>query len=190
MDFAKKSDPDNGGTILIPLWDNIFKSDRKLKTIESSLRQNILFKELSPRELSLVRQIVNVRNYAAGEAIFHQGEVGVGMYIILKGRIDITVEETMTPGGPAQSRFVTKLTDGDFFGEIALVEETGRRTATATAQTESTLIGFFKPDLFEILGRNPTAGVKILMALGQVLGTRLAETTALLRQMRQSSAPS
>jgi CRP-like cAMP-binding protein len=71
---------------------------------------------------------------------------------------------------------ITKLSPGDFFGELSLVEEGGRRSATATAKNETTLIGFFKPDLLEILERNPNAGVKIALRLGEVLGCRLRET--------------
>jgi CRP-like cAMP-binding protein len=56
------------------------------------------------------------------------------------------------------------------------VEEGGRRSATATATNETALIGFFKPDLLEILERNPNAGVKIALRLGEVLGCRLRET--------------
>ena len=39
------------------------------------------------------------------------------------------------------------------------------------------LIGFFKPDLEDILERNPAMGVKILFQLSSVLGRRLLETT-------------
>lgn len=174
---------------MIPLWDNIFKSDRQEKTLEIALKNNILFKDLNRKELELVRQIVNVRNYSSGEGVFQQGEVGVGMYIVLKGTVEIVTEDTK-PGALHQPRFITKLGEGDFFGEIALVEETGRRTATATCGPDTVLIGFFKPDLFEVISRNPEAGVKILLGLGRVLGTRLAETTALLRQLKQKESES
>jgi CRP/FNR family cyclic AMP-dependent transcriptional regulator len=149
-------------------WDNIFKSNRQEKSVHH-----------------LVKNIVNVRNYRTGETIFHQGEVGVGMYIIVSGSVDISVEETSSVGEAPNSNFITRLAEGDFFGEIALVEDTGRRTATATAHEEAVLIGFFKPDLMEIVSRNPSAGVKILIGLGRVLGTRLAETTSMIRVLKK-----
>jgi CRP-like cAMP-binding protein len=166
-------------------WENIFKSNRKEKNIYNALKSNILFQELNPRELVLVKNILNVRNYRTGETVFHQGEVGVGMYIIVSGSVDISVEESSAVGEAPSSNLVTRLQEGDFFGEIALVEETGRRTATATAHEETVLIGFFKPDLMEVISRNPNAGVKILLGLGKVLGTRLAETTAMIRVLKK-----
>lgn len=171
-----------------PIWENIFRKDRKEKTIESALRANILFQDLNARELNLVQQIVNVRAYSPGERIFQQGEIGVGMYIVLRGEVEIATEKLAAGEKTPERNVVTRLKDGDFFGELALVEEAGRRGATATATEETTLIGFFKPDLMEIVSRNSTAGAKILLRLSQVLGSRLTETTALIRQLRQNSS--
>lgn len=158
-------------------WDNIFKGDRKEKSIITALKNNILFKDLTTQELQLVQNIVNVRNYQKGEVVFQYGEAGVGMYIIVSGSADISLN----------GKFITKLKEGDFFGEIALVEENGRRTADTISAEESVLIGFFKPDLFEVTSRNPDAGVKILFRLAQVLGTRLLETTTLISNMRRDA---
>lgn len=161
-------------------WENLFKGDRQQNSIVSRIKNNILFKDLNSRELRLVQNIVNVRQYQKNEAIFKYGETGVGMYIIVSGTVDISLE----------NRHITKLKEGDFFGEIALVEENGRRTANASAAEEAVLIGFFKPDLMEITNRNPSAGVKILLRLSQVLGTRLLETTALIRTLKRDARSS
>ncbi len=158
-------------------WENIFKGDRKEKTLMNALKNNILFTDLNTRELQMVQNIVNLRNYQKGEVVFRYGEAGVGMYIIISGSVDISLN----------GKFITKLKEGDFFGEIALVEESGRRTADTTSAEESVMIGFFKPDLMEITNRNPTAGVKILFRLAQVLGMRLHETTTLISTMRRDA---
>ncbi len=167
-----------------PFWENIFRKDRKEKSTEAALRQNVLFQDLNASEISWVQKIVNVRSYAPGETIFQQGEIGVGMYIVVRGGVDIVTEEAPPGNEKTLSQIVTRLTDGDFFGEIALVEETSRRTATARCEEETVLIGFFKPDLMEIVSRKPAAGVKILLRLSQILGGRLSETTKLIRHLR------
>ncbi len=171
------------------LWDNLFKRNRKDFQLEEILRENFIFKDLSPSELTFVRNLVHYRNYRAGETVFRQGELGVGMYIVAKGSVNITVEDMSSPDGPAKQNFVTRLTAGDFFGEIALVEQTGRRTATATAADEVVLVGFFKPDMAEIIERSPRTGMKILARLAEVLGRRLQETaerfTELKRELRE-----
>jgi CRP-like cAMP-binding protein len=100
------------------------------------------------------------------------------MYIIASGHVNITKEETRTDKNKSENGIIiTKLLSGDFFGELALVEENGRRSATATAREDTSLIGFFKPALLEILERRPGVGVKIALRLGEVIGRRLKETT-------------
>lgn len=170
------------------LWDNVFKKSRKEADIHAILKENFLFKDLTDRELRFVEGIVHVRRFHPGEAVFRQGEVGVGMYIIAKGRIEIFVSDNSQLPANEEGReiFITQLTPGDFFGELSLVEENGRRSASALARDESTLIGFFKPDLMEILSRSPSTGVKIVSRLAEVLGRRLKETTDKVSELRQA----
>lgn len=168
------------------LWDNIFRRPKRENDIRAVLKSNILFRDLTDRELQFVQDIVHVRRYHSGESVFRQGEVGVGMYIIIKGRVEIYV----TDPAPLQEEFrdiyITQLVDGDFFGELSLVEDNGRRTASSIARDETTLIGFFKPDLMEILERSPATGVKIVFRLAEVLGRRLKETTDKVSDLRQT----
>jgi CRP-like cAMP-binding protein len=167
------------------LWENIFKQSQKARTINTILSENLLFSNLSKKELRFVENIVHERHYRSGEPVFKQGEIGVGMYIIVKGSVDITVADIDPTGKiPTQTILVTRLTAGDFFGEISLVEENGRRSATAIAAENTIVVGFFKPDLMEILERNPATGVKIVYRLAEVLGRRLKETTDKISQLR------
>jgi len=169
------------------IWDNIFRDSHKEKSIRQKIKANFLFQDLSHTELRLLEKIVNVRNYRPGENIFRQGDVGVGMYIITKGTVNIYVEEIVPETGEPKTAHVTQLKEADFFGDLALVEENGRRNASAVAHSECILIGFFKSDLMEITGRNPTAGVKILLRLGEVLGQRLRETTAKIAELKEQN---
>ncbi len=167
------------------VWENLFRDKSKNDNLRQKLKQNILFQDLNFTELRMVESIVNVRHYRPGESIFKQGEVGVGMYIIMSGTININVEELEASTNNTVTTRVAQLKAGDFFGELALVETEGRRSASATAHAESVLIGFYKPDLVEIVERNPTGGVKILMRLGEVLGTRLRQTTARITELKK-----
>lgn len=168
------------------LWDNIFRRSMKGDEVHKALRENILFTDLSDRELHFVEKIVHIRKYHAGEPVFRQGETGVGMYIVLKGRVEIFVTDLTSVLEESHNIFITQLTSGDFFGELSLVEDNSRRTATAVAHDETTLIGFFKPDLTEILQRSPSSGIKILFRLAEVLGRRLKETTEKVSDLRRA----
>ena len=127
-----------------------------------------LFEDLSSRELDAIRRLLHRRDYVAGESIFVQGEPGLGMYIIVRGAVSIQSE----PSG----RELVELDDGDFFGEIALLNEV-IRTATARAKTDCTLLSLFQPDLLSLLDRNPRLGVKVLLSLARLVGLRLVEVS-------------
>ena len=128
-----------------------------------------LFEDLTPREIDTVQRLLHRRDYVAGESVFVQGEPGLGMYIIARGTISIQSE----PSG----RELVRLRDGDFFGEIALLNEV-IRTATARATTDGTLLSLFQPDLLGLLERSPRLGVKVLLALARLVGLRLVEVGA------------
>jgi CRP-like cAMP-binding protein len=168
------------------LWDNLYRHNRSDKSVASLLKDNILFQDLSARQLKFVSNIVHLRRYQPNEIIFREDEVGVGMYIIVTGSVEIALDQGRSQGEDNGDRvIITKLGPGDFFGELALVEENGRRSATAMANAETELIGFFKPDLIDILARNPAVGVKISMRLGEVIGCRLKETTRRLSAIEE-----
>ncbi|MEL4474505.1 cyclic nucleotide-binding domain-containing protein, partial [Shewanella algae] len=90
------------------------------------------------KELRFLKETVHVRTYRPGEIVFRQGELGIGMYIVVKGAIEIFVEN-LDEAGETQTLFVTRLTNGDFLGELSVIETNSRRTATAVATEETTL---------------------------------------------------
>jgi CRP-like cAMP-binding protein len=167
------------------MWDNLFRRSDQDREVFDALKQTYVFQSLSAKELRFVQDTVHVRSFKAGEAVFRQGEVGVGMYILLKGSLDIFVDHPVEEDLPPRSHLVTRLKSGDFLGELSLVESNSRRTATSIAAEDSVLIGFFKPDLVEILERQPATGVKILMRLSEVLGRRLKETTLKVTELKE-----
>ncbi|MBI3557990.1 MAG: cyclic nucleotide-binding domain-containing protein [Deltaproteobacteria bacterium] len=170
------------------LWLDLFsrKSESEI-TILSTLKSNQLFVKLTNRELAYVSKTVHIRTYDPGEVVFEQYEKGLGMYMIAKGAIDIKLRGN---DKTENEILVTTLTPGSFFGELALIDTDNKRSASAYAQGPTTLIGFFKPDLLEIMERKPETGVKILFQLSKVLGRRLNETTELIASMSREKKAS
>jgi CRP-like cAMP-binding protein len=149
------------------LWKTLVRRDADAEE-ETLLAGVPLFEDLSQREMDTVQRLLHRRDYAAGEVIFQQGEPGLGMYIIAQGTVSIQSE----PSG----RELVSLTDGNFFGEIALLNEV-IRTATARAGTDCTLLSLFQPDLLGLLDRSPKLGVKVLLSLARLVGLRLVEVS-------------
>ncbi len=168
------------------MWKNYFRHTTKEKEITTVLKENILFQDLTGRQLKFVSKIVHLRKYHSSEIIFRQGEAGVGMYIVVSGAVSIKLEDSSAaPGSEKNEIVIVSMSPGDFFGELTLVEESGKRSAAAVADEETTLIGFFKPDLLKIIERNPTTGIKISLRLGEVLGRRLKETNERVSKLEE-----
>ena len=154
------------------LWRDLFRKRKsRNSTLIQVLSQNALFEVMTKRELRYLSHFVYERVYQPGEEIFSQGERGLGMYLIVRGRVSIRSQ------APQSETLITVLGENSFFGELALVDPEHLRTAAATAVDRCELVGFFKPDLMDILQRKPSMGVKILYQLSHVLGKRLLETT-------------
>ncbi|MEK7263154.1 MAG: cyclic nucleotide-binding domain-containing protein [Bacteroidota bacterium] len=147
------------------IWGNVFgKKEKVVRSIETVLKNVPIFSTLEKRELRNVTFIVHERTYVPGEHVFFQNDPGLGMYVIKEGEVSIKLENP--------EKELARLSEGSFFGEIALMDESPR-SASAVALTKCQLIGFFRPDLFKLIEKNPQAGLKIVMKLAQIIGERL-----------------
>ena len=156
-----------------PIWSNIFKAlIRKDSDTEIALKQVPVFENLKRRELKEISKIVHKREYLKDEDVFKINTPGLGMYIILKGEIEVSGEDG--------TQFAV-LKHGDFLGETALINEE-KRSANAKALQDTSLIAFFRSDLLDIMNRNPVFGTKILFNLSNIMATRLKTTNKLLEK--------
>jgi CRP/FNR family transcriptional regulator, cyclic AMP receptor protein len=161
------------------IWSNIFRLGHRKQSLAEILHNIPLFRDLSPKELKILERIVHIRSYQPGEAVFIETEPGAGMYVIRSGRVDIMLRHKSE-----QPLILAELETGDFFGEMALLGDSSR-SATALAREPSELIGFFHPDLLEIISLHPAMGAKISFGLATTLAERLRYTNAQLREIWQ-----
>ncbi|MGA2316453.1 MAG: cyclic nucleotide-binding domain-containing protein [Thermodesulfobacteriota bacterium] len=134
------------------------------------LRTVPLFEGLTFRDLKKIELIVHERTFMPDEVVFYERQPGTGMYIIKKGLIKLT--KTINE----EKAKIADLEEGEFFGEMALLEDYPR-SAEATAVVKTEVLGIFRPDLFDLIEHNPRLGSKILMKLSQRLANRLRKTT-------------
>merc|ERR1712228_458573 len=85
-------------------------------------------------------------DYNAGDVIIKEGDVGDMFYIIEEGTVDISTT--------ASSVTITSMSDGDFFGENALLSDHGDdiRTATCVASSDTTCLTLTRTDFDRMLG--------------------------------------
>lgn len=87
------------------------------------------FSNMSKRELAAMAQQTDDLDVPAGKVLAREGEIGHEFFVIDEGTAEVT------RGG----EHVADLGPGDFFGELALLEE-DRRTATVTASSPARVI--------------------------------------------------
>jgi CRP-like cAMP-binding protein len=92
-------------------------------------------------------QIARRRRFARNEVVFHRDDPGDSLHLILKGRFSIRV---MTPLGDVATIAVRG--PGESFGEMALIAEEPRRSATVTALEEAETFAVYRAE-FERLRR-------------------------------------
>ncbi len=166
-----------------PLWGNIFQS---LNTSKDQSRIDIIsgipvFRELKKRELHIVTHILYDRSYEAGEDIFLQDQPGAAMFIITSGRVRILIDRDNNTTAE-----LAELREGDFFGEIALLDNSPR-SATARAATKTELLAIFRADLDKLIHNEPFIAARIMKQLAIIIGIRLKETNKQLGMLSPSA---
>jgi len=101
--------------------------------ITDLLKQIPLFESLLDSERQRLASLLKRHSLSKGEILFHKGDVGSAFFIIIKGLIKIGVSNKM-----GDEVTLARLRDGDFFGEMALLDEQPR-SADATALEDSTM---------------------------------------------------
>jgi CRP/FNR family transcriptional regulator, cyclic AMP receptor protein len=94
--------------------------------------------------------------YNAGKLVMREGAVGVVAYVVLEGRVSITIGDTV----------MEKVGPGGIFGEMALVERTPR-LASAAAETDCVLLAVSRLEFVRLVKNNPRFGAQLLSAVSE-----------------------
>jgi CRP/FNR family transcriptional regulator, cyclic AMP receptor protein len=119
------------------------------------------FSKLPPDEANdLARRLVR-RRFSGGQIIFHHGDPGGLLYIIDKGKVKIAHS---TPEG--HEALLAILGAGDFFGELALLDDSPR-SATAEALEPTETLTLHREDFMRYIHDNPEFALHVLHTMAQ-----------------------
>lgn len=138
-------------------------------------------KGLTSKELRLLATISNERLYKAGQSIFREGDPGDYLYIIMVGQVLISKH---IPGIGEEALAI--LGSGDFFGEMALIDE-ANRSADARAHADVTVLPIDRNLLTDCLSRDEESSYQFLTILCKILSHRLREINLKIYQWRMMS---
>src|SRR6266851_3641410 len=125
------------------------------------LRTVPIFAELSDPDIASLSRLATRRRYPKDTVVFFENEAGDFFFTIVQGRIKVTIL-----GDDGREIILSILGPGDFFGEMALLDNEPR-SATAIAVEESELLSLHRTDVQSVLSDNraiTTALIRVLTA--------------------------
>jgi CRP-like cAMP-binding protein/KaiC/GvpD/RAD55 family RecA-like ATPase len=131
------------------------------EAVGSTLRGIPLFSSISVDDLSSLSRQFTRRRYRKDEIIFHKGDFGSTFHIINIGSVKLSI-----PSEEGEDVFLAHLGPGDFFGELALLDERPR-SATATARDSTETLALEREDFLDFVKLYPDLAVGILAVLAQ-----------------------
>jgi CRP-like cAMP-binding protein len=135
----------------------LFSHDAKA----DALAKAPLFHNLSRNDLVALAKVTEDLEVEEGKVLAREGDIGHEFFVIVDGEVDVAKE----------GETVRRLGSGEFFGEIALIWESPRRTATVTAATSVRLFVLTRPAFRGLIDHHPDIEEKVLEALEERVRT-------------------
>jgi CRP/FNR family cyclic AMP-dependent transcriptional regulator len=129
------------------------------------LRSIPLFSSCSERELEFIATRVEDMDIAAGRLLCEKGKSGGDFFVIISGEAEVDAADGKRKLGP-----------GEFFGEIALIDD-GPRTATVRSTTPMRCLVLSHDQFRDVLRQNAEIAVKVLHAVTRRLRASAALPT-------------
>jgi len=132
--------------------------------------------------------VVDAIKLNAGETLFHTGDPGEALFVVRSGSIELYIKDTA-----GQKIVLTIAEEGSLFGELSLLDS-GPRTATAIALSDSELLVLDRDDLLLLFQKRPEAALNMLAAMStmtrkadELLRTRVSRNVN--EEMEEHSTP-
>jgi CRP/FNR family transcriptional regulator, cyclic AMP receptor protein len=135
----------------------LFSHDHKA----DALKRAPLFRNLSRGDLVALAKVTEDLEVAQGKVLAREGDIGSEFFVIVDGEVEVTKD----------GRELRRLGAGDFFGEIALIWDSPRRTATVTAATPLRFFVLTRQSFRSLVDHQPEIERCVLEALEERVQT-------------------
>jgi CRP-like cAMP-binding protein len=133
------------------------------RTYAEALASVPLFAGLDGASLDSVGRGMRTRRFRRGEVIFHVGDPGDALFVVVSGAVKITL-----PSEAGDEAILATLRPGDFFGELALLDGAPRSASAAALEPTETLV--LPRDRFrDLVATEPAIRDALLAALAREL---------------------
>jgi CRP-like cAMP-binding protein len=141
------------------------------------LKKNLLFKGCTQEDFELLEGLFQVRQVKQNMTIFSEKMPGEALYIIKSGDVRITIK-----AGDGEEAGLLQLGPGDFFGEIALIQESSR-AVTARAETAVEVVMLTRKDFLALMDLDPRVAAKVTLSIARLLAMRVKAYGSKLREL-------
>jgi CRP/FNR family cyclic AMP-dependent transcriptional regulator len=145
---------------------------RKIDLLDSVLLAKIykikIFQYLDDNEKKMLLNIADYFEYHKDEKIISQGEISYCFYAVISGNLKVSVDD-----GNGNQIQISKINEGDFFGENGIFTDGQKRTANISPVDTAQILRIGRDDFFNFIRLYPKAGVNLLMLFVHGLMKRL-----------------
>src|SRR5262245_56891117 len=149
------------GSMMFTQHGTLTRSKLMLKV--DVLRSVPLLSGLSERQLELVANSSRVSRYPKGSIVFHEGDPGDFLLVILKGRVKVVLS-----GDSGNETTIAILERPNFLGEVALIDK-APRSATVMALEESEFLQIGGSQFLALVKEDPGIAIKVMTHLAKTL---------------------
>jgi CRP/FNR family cyclic AMP-dependent transcriptional regulator len=141
------------------------------------IQKTVLFKGSSLEEIELAAGLFQERKIKQNTIIFTEKMPAEALYIIKSGNVRISIM-----AGEGEEKSLLLLGPGEFFGELALLQEESR-LVSARAETPVELLLLTRSDFKALVELDPRTGARVAMTIAKLLAMRVKAYSARLRDM-------
>jgi hypothetical protein len=164
---------------IVEIIDRNFQDQKMGLAIINLLRPLSMFSGLGDGELRKIARLFVQKLYRPAEQVFAKGEMGDEAYVVLRGKVNIQLEENAPP--------VAQLGDGKIFGELAFLDGSPR-AAFAVAVQPSILLVVKRAAFADLVRREPNLGMMVMRNLAQDLAIKLRGVNEAISGLKKPSA--
>jgi CRP/FNR family cyclic AMP-dependent transcriptional regulator len=148
----------------------------------SALPQLKAFQGFTPAELDAIAKVLKPERVAAGGVLFREGDKASCCYIVVEGRVRVSLERGSKP------KQLAMLGRGELIGQMALLDGS-RRSATCTAAEPSLVLKLDRDELELLFRSGASFALKFIDSLTRMLVAQLRFATRQLATMNDQPAP-
>ncbi|HAV64837.1 MAG TPA: hypothetical protein DCY13_21020 [Verrucomicrobiales bacterium] len=156
-----------GASATIKIVDQNLQDQKVGIAVINLLRSLPLFEGLGDGELRKVARLFKQKLYQPGEVVFKKADPGSEAYIVMRGQVDICLEESPRP--------IATVSNGQIFGELAFLDGSPR-AARAVSKQPSIILVMERPSFTQLVQREPHLGLVVVRNLAEDLSNKLRRT--------------